>query len=73
LRTLALDLLYIYQVEEKNEEPSNRYIVITASKEEAIELVEKDCNRQELLEWSVEKIGIATNHYNCSVILMKGI
>lgn len=63
--------LYIYQVEEKIEEPSIAYIVISTSEKEATDLVEKDCTKQEVLEWSVQKIGIATDDYYGPVIIMK--
>lgn len=63
--------LYIYQVEEKIEESSNAYIVISTSEKEAIDLVEKDCTKQESLEWSVQKIGIATDDYYGPAIIMK--
>ncbi|WP_243641328.1 DUF6438 domain-containing protein [Xylanivirga thermophila] len=65
--------LYIYQVEEKNSESLIRCIVISASEKEAIDLVEKECNRQEVLEWQVQKIGIATDDYYGPAILMKNI
>jgi len=63
--------LYIYQVEEKIEEPSITYIVISTSEKEAIDLVEKDCIKQEALEWSVQKIGIATDDYYGPAVIMK--
>jgi hypothetical protein len=63
--------LYIYQVEEKVSEPSIRYIVISASEKEAIDLVEKDCTQQGVLEWQVYKIGIATDDYYGPIILMR--
>lgn len=63
--------LYIYQVEEKIEEPSITYIVISASGKEAIDLVEKGCTKQEAHEWSVQKIGIATDDYYGPAIIMK--
>ncbi|NSW90363.1 MAG: hypothetical protein HPY74_06760 [Firmicutes bacterium] len=65
--------LYIYQVEEKISEPSIRFIVISDSEKEAIDLVEKDCVRQELIEWRVQKIGITTDVYYEPVIIMKNI
>ncbi|KOA19500.1 hypothetical protein CLHOM_21080 [Clostridium homopropionicum DSM 5847] len=65
--------LYIYQVEEKNSEPLIRFIVISASEKEAIYMVEKECDRQEVLEWQVRKIGIATDDYYGPAILMKNI
>ena len=63
--------LYIYQVEEKIEEPSIAYIVISASEKEAIDLVEKDCTKEESPGGSVQKIGIATDDYYGPVIIMK--
>lgn len=63
--------LYIYQVEEKIEEPSIAYIVISTSEKEATDLVEKDYTKQEALGWSVQKIGIATDDYYGPVIIMK--
>ena len=63
--------LYIYQVEEKIEKPSIIYIVTSSSEKEATDLVEKDCTKQEALEWSVQKIGIATDDYFEPVIIMK--
>lgn len=63
--------LYIYQVEEKIEKPSIIYIVTSSSEKEATDLVEKDCTKQEALEWSVQKIGIATDDYYEPVIIMK--
>lgn len=63
--------LYIYQVEEKIEKPSIIYIVTSSSEKEATDLVEKDCTKQEALEWSVQKIGIATDDYYGPVIIMK--
>jgi hypothetical protein len=65
--------LYIYQVEEKVPESPIKYIVITDSEKEAIDLVEKDCFRQELIEWRVQKIGIATDNYYGPAIIMKGV
>lgn len=65
--------LYIYQVEEKISEPSIRFIVISDSEKEAIDLVEKDCFRQELIEWRVQKIGIAADNYYGPAIIMKGV
>ena len=50
--------LYIYQVEEKNLEPLIRLIVISASEREAIDLVKKECDKQEILKWQVRKIGL---------------
>lgn len=63
--------LYIYQAEEKIEKPSIIYIVTSSSEKEATDLVEKDCTKQEALEWSVQKIGIATDDYYEPVIIMK--
>lgn len=63
--------LYIYQVEEKTLEPSIRYIVISASEKEAIYLAEKECTRQEALEWEVQKIGVAIDDYYEPLILMR--
>lgn len=63
--------LYIYQVEEKIEKPSIIYIVTSSSEKEATDLVEKDCTKQEALEWSVQKIGIATDDYYGPAIIMK--
>jgi hypothetical protein len=34
-------------------------IVISASERESIDLVEKECDEQEILDWKVQKIGIA--------------
>ncbi len=65
--------LYIYQVEEKTSEPLIRFIVISASEKEAIDLVEKKYNEQETLEWKVQKIGIATDDYYGPAIVMKNI
>lgn len=48
-------------------------IVISASEKEAIDLVEKECDEQEILEWKVQKIGIATGDYYGPAILMKNI
>lgn len=63
--------LYIYQVEEKIEKPSIIYIVTSSSEKEATDLVEKDYTKQEALEWSVQKIGIATDDYYGPAIIMK--
>ena len=63
--------LYIYQIEEKIEGPSITYIVISASEKEAIDLVEKDCTKEESPGGSVQKIGIATDDYYGPVIIMK--
>ena len=65
--------LYIYQVEEKVPESPIKYIVISDSEKEAIDLVEKDCFRQELIEWRVQKIGIAADNYYGPAIIMKGV
>ncbi|MBC8587314.1 hypothetical protein EQM13_01515 [Acidilutibacter cellobiosedens] len=65
--------LYIYQVEEKTSEASIRFIVISASEIEAIDLVEKECDKQEILEWKVQKIGIATDDYYGPIIIMKSV
>jgi hypothetical protein len=65
--------LYIYEVTEKVAEPLCRYLVISASKEEAINLVNKESDIQDILEWQINKIGIATNDYYGPVIIMKGI
>jgi hypothetical protein len=65
--------LYIYQAEEKVPESPIKYIVVSDSKKEAIDLVQKDCVRQELIEWQVQKIGIATDVYYEPVIIMKNI
>ncbi|KAJ49367.1 hypothetical protein BD780_003506 [Clostridium tetanomorphum] len=65
--------LYIYEVTEKVSEPPCRYLVISASKEEAINLVNKESDIEDMLEWQVNKIGIATDDYYGSVIIMKGI
>ena len=65
--------LYIYQIEEEKSEPSIRFIVISASEKEAIDLVEKKYNEQETLEWKVQKIGIATDDYYGPAIVMKNI
>jgi hypothetical protein len=43
------------------------------SEKEAIDLVEKDCFRQELIEWRVQKIGIAADNYYGPAIIMKGV
>ncbi|MDL0419687.1 DUF6438 domain-containing protein [Caldibacillus thermoamylovorans] len=63
--------LYIYQVEDKITEPSIRYIVISDSEKEAIDIVENEYNGREPLEWRVQKIGIATDDYYGLVIVMK--
>ena len=63
--------LYIYQVEEKVLEPSVRYIIISASEKESIDIVENEFNGREPLEWRIQKIGIATNDYYGPVIVMK--
>lgn len=65
--------LYIYQVEEKTSEPLIRFIVISASEKEAIDLLEKECMERQSLEWNVQKIGIAMDDYYAPVILMKNI
>ncbi len=65
--------LYIYEVTEKVAEPPYRYLVISASKEEAINLVNKEHDIQDILERQVNKIGIATDDYYGPVIVMKGI
>lgn len=48
-------------------------IIISDSEKEAIDLVEKDCFRQELIEWRVQKIGIAADNYYGPAIIMKGV
>ncbi len=63
--------LYIYQVEEKAQEPLIRYMVISASEKEAIDLIEKDYPKRQPLEWRVHKIGIATDDYCGRIIIMK--
>ena len=63
--------LYIYLVEEKISEPSIRYMVISATEKEAIDLVEKDCTKQGVLEWQVYKVGIAIDDYYGPVIFMR--
>lgn len=63
--------LYIYQVEGRKPEPSIRLIIISASEEEALDLVEKECDKQEILEWQVRKIGTATDDYYGPIILMR--
>jgi len=65
--------LYIYQMEEKIPESPIKYIVVSDSEKEAIDLVEKDCFRQELIEWRVQKIGIAADNYYGPAIIMKGV
>lgn len=65
--------LYIYEVTETVSEPSSRYLVISDSKEEAINLVNKESTKVDVLEWEVNKIGIAADDYYGPVILMKGI
>ncbi|HOV26600.1 MAG TPA: DUF6438 domain-containing protein [Pseudobacteroides sp.] len=65
--------LYIYQMEEKIPESPIKYIVVSNSEKEAIDLVEKDCFRQELIEWRVQKIGIAADNYYGPAIIMKGV
>ena len=63
--------LYIYQMEEKIPESPIKYIVVSDSEKEAIDLVEKDCTQQGVLEWQVYKIGIATDDYYGPIILMR--
>ena len=65
--------LYIYEVTQKASEPSSRYLVISDSEEEAIKLVNKESTKEDVLEWNVNKIGVATDDYCGPVILMKGI
>ncbi len=65
--------LYIYQMEEKIPESPIKYIVVSDSEKEAIDLVEKDCFRQELIEWRVQKIGIAADNYYGPAIIIKGV
>jgi hypothetical protein len=65
--------LYIYQIEEAKSEPLIRFIVISASEREALDLVKKECDKQEILGWKVQKIGIATDDYYGPTILMKNI
>jgi hypothetical protein len=48
-------------------------IVISVSEREAIDLVEKECNEQETLEWKVQKIEIATGDYYGPIIIMKNV
>jgi len=55
--------LYIYQVEEKVPESPIKYIVVSDSEKEAIDLVEKEYIKSEPLKWWVQKIGIATDDY----------
>jgi hydroxymethylpyrimidine pyrophosphatase-like HAD family hydrolase len=68
--------LYIYEVARKSskniEKPCDRYLVISASEEEAIVLIKKECSNGELLELEAQKIGVAINDYYGPVIFMKG-
>lgn len=65
--------LYIYQVEEKVPESPIKYIVVSASEKEAIDLVEKEYIKCEPIEWQVQKIGIAADVYYEPVFIMKNI
>jgi hypothetical protein len=65
--------LYICQVEEKVPESPIKYIVMSDSEKEAIDLAKKECTRQEVLEWQAQKIGIATDDYYEPLIIMKSI
>jgi hypothetical protein len=65
--------LYIYQVEEKVPESPIKYIVISDSEKEAIDLVEKEYIKSDPLKWRVQKIGITTDVYYEPVIIMKNI
>jgi hypothetical protein len=65
--------LYIYQVEEKFPESPIKYIVVSASEKEAIDLVEKEYIKCEPIEWQVQKIGIAADVYYEPVFIMKNI
>jgi len=64
--------LYIYEVTKRVSEPLSRYLVISDSKEEVINLVNKESTIEDVLEWKVNKIGIATDDYYGPVILMRG-
>ncbi|MDK2801649.1 MAG: hypothetical protein PWQ70_3268 [Clostridiales bacterium] len=65
--------LYIYQVEEKVPESPIKYIVVSDSEKEAIDLVEKEYIKSEPLKWRVQKIEIATDDYYGPIIIMKNI
>ncbi len=65
--------LYIYQVEERVPESPIKYIVISDSEKEAIDLVEKEYIKSDPLKWRVQKIGITTDVYYEPVIIMKNI
>ncbi len=49
------------------------YEGLVSNEEEAIKLVNKESTKEDVLEWNVKKIGIATDDYCGPVILMKGI
>lgn len=64
--------LFIFEVIERVAEPSSKYLVISASKEEAIDLVEKEFHTQDVPDIKIKKIGIATDDYYGPVVIMKG-
>lgn len=67
----ATPKLHIYKVTAKDEQVFDKYIVVAASEQDAIDCAAADCNKQ--IEFESQKIGTAQEYYFEPEIIMKAI